>query len=127
VWGIFFSGGVTDPETMQRIGTFGFPISKAIGYPDFSSVLTAKSRNPRLALARLPPIASECVKNLHKLYLSYYLHSVKKLDLKSIFVAQPSIITKIGRGSHRLYWPAEQQNVTSLYSYVAETCIYHIY
>ena len=86
----------------------------------------AKSRNPRLALARLPPIAFECVKNLHRLYLGYYLHSVKKLDLKSIFVAQPSTIIEIVRGSHRLDWPAAQQNVTSLYSYVAETCIYHI-
>ena len=52
-------------------------------FPIFS-VLAAKSRNPRLALARLPPIAFECVKNLHKLYLGYYLQYFKFLCRNSV-------------------------------------------
>ena len=98
---------------------------KMTGFPIFS-VLTAKSRKLRLALARWPPRASQSAINLQILFYSIYLYSVKKLGLKSIFVALKSKIMEIGRGSHRLVCPTAAQNLTCLYSYLDETCIYHI-
>ena len=100
-------------------------IDKETGFPIFS-VLTAESRKPRLALARLPYSAIEFAINVQILFYSIYLHSVKKLSLKSIFVACTSKIMEIVRGSHRLVCPRAPQNLTCLYSYIDETCIYHI-